>query len=113
MKATVGSGAKISLLSLKLRISQGVSLGDFQLAPACPIEKVTLWVGFLYLTAGIRNRRGCRERQSFCPNWESNPGLRVQNPVRYPLGYRFTLLSGDALAATTENRLSVLVCVHY
>ena len=29
---------------------QGASLGDFLLAPACPIEKVTRWVGPLYLT---------------------------------------------------------------
>jgi len=35
----------------------------------------------------------CHERQSFFPNWESNPALRVQNPVRYPPSYRFTLVS--------------------
>jgi len=37
-----------SYFSLLLRISQGASLGDFLLAPACPIEKVTLWVSLLY-----------------------------------------------------------------
>jgi len=42
-RATVRSGAEISLLSLRLSVSQGASLGDFLLAPACPIEKVTLW----------------------------------------------------------------------
>jgi len=45
---TVRSGAEIGLLRLGLSVSQGVSLGDFLLAPTCPIEKHTLWVGFLY-----------------------------------------------------------------
>jgi len=27
------------------------SLGDFRLVPACPIETVTLWVGFLYVSS--------------------------------------------------------------
>ena len=40
-RATVRSGAEIGLLSLGLSVSQGASLGDFLLAPACPIEKVT------------------------------------------------------------------------
>ena len=35
---------EIGLLSLRLGVSQGASLGDFRLAPTCPIEKVTLWV---------------------------------------------------------------------
>jgi len=42
-RATVRSGAEIGLLSLRLSVSQGASLGDFLLAPARPIEKVTLW----------------------------------------------------------------------
>ena len=42
-RATVRSGAEIGLLSLRLSVSQGASLGDFLLALACPIEKVTLW----------------------------------------------------------------------
>ena len=46
------SVAEIGLLSLRLSISQGVSLVDFPLAPTCPIEKVTLWEGFFYLTSG-------------------------------------------------------------
>jgi len=41
------SGAEIGLLSLRLSVSQGASLGDFLLAPVSPIEKVTLWEGFL------------------------------------------------------------------
>jgi len=31
-------------------IQSNASLGDFLLAPECPIDKATLWVGFLYLT---------------------------------------------------------------
>jgi len=50
--------------------------------------------GLPLFNVGIRNQRGCHERHSFCPSWESNPGLRDQSPVRYPLGYRFTLVSG-------------------
>jgi len=42
-RATVRSGAEIGLLSLRLSVSQCASLGDFLLAPTCPIEKVTLW----------------------------------------------------------------------
>ena len=63
--ATVRSGAEIGLLSLRLSVSQGASLGDFLLAPVCPIEKVTLWEGFLY--SEVRNRRLCSE--GFRPNW--------------------------------------------
>ena len=44
-RTAVKSGEEISLLSLRLSVSQGTSLGDFLLAPACPIEKM----GFLYL----------------------------------------------------------------
>ena len=33
-------------------------LGDFLLAPACPIEKVTLWEGFLYLTSESETDEG-------------------------------------------------------
>jgi len=82
----VRGGAEISLLSFRLNVSQGA----FPLTPARPIEKVTLWEGFLYAMSGSETDEGtCRARPSFCPNWESNlhgnPG-----PVRYPLGYRFT-----------------------
>jgi len=51
-RTAVRSGAEIGLLTLRLSVSQGASLGDFLLALACPIEKVALWVGFLYLTSG-------------------------------------------------------------
>jgi len=33
------------LLSLRLRVSQGASVGDILLASVCTIEKVTLWEG--------------------------------------------------------------------
>ena len=35
---------------------QGVSTGDFQLAPAYPIEKLTLRMGLLYLNSGYESR---------------------------------------------------------
>ena len=37
----VRCGAGIGLLSFRLSVSQGASLGDFLLAPACPLEKRT------------------------------------------------------------------------
>jgi len=48
-RCPVSSGAEMGLLSLRLSISQGASLGDSLLAPGCPIEKVTLLMGLLYL----------------------------------------------------------------
>ena len=61
----VRSAAEIGLLSLKLSLSQGASLGDFLLAPACPIEKVTLWEGFLYLTSGSETEEGVAKDKVF------------------------------------------------
>jgi len=52
-RTAVRSGAEIVLLRLRLNVSQGASLGDFLLAPVCPMEKVTLWEGLLYLTSGF------------------------------------------------------------
>ena len=60
----------------RLSVSQGVSLGDFLLAPTCPIEKLTLWEGFLYLTLGSKTNEGA-----------VNSGLRTPDP----LDYHFTL----------------------
>jgi len=57
-RATVRRGAEIGLLSLGLRAFQGASLGDFLLAPVCPIENITLWVGFLCLTSGSKTDEG-------------------------------------------------------
>jgi len=51
-RTIVRSGAEIGLLSLTLSVSQGASLGDFSLAPVCPIEKVTLCEGFFYVASG-------------------------------------------------------------
>ena len=53
---------------LPLRISQGASLGDFLIAPACPIDRVTTIKAPL---SNVWNWRGCLERQSLCPNWKS------------------------------------------
>jgi len=76
--------AEIGLLSLRLSVSQGASLrncmlapacpiensqgaslGDFMLAPACPIEKVTLWEGFLYLTSGFETDEDVARDKAF------------------------------------------------
>ena len=51
------NGTEIGLLRLGLSVSQCASLGDFLLAPVCPIEKVPLWEGLPYLTSGFLNRR--------------------------------------------------------
>ena len=45
----VSEGCRYGLLSLLFKASQGASLGNFPLAYVCPIEKVTLWEGLLYL----------------------------------------------------------------
>jgi len=74
--ASVRSGAEIGLLSVRLSVFKGASLGDFLLAPVCPIEKVTLWEGFVYLIFGIWNRWRCCERQSFC-----RTGNRLTDPA--------------------------------
>ena len=39
------------ILSLRLSVSQGASLGDILLAPACPIKKGSQWEGLIYLTS--------------------------------------------------------------
>ena len=52
------SGAKIYLLSHRLGVSQHGSVGDFLLAPACPIKKVTPLEGFFYLTLGSEADEG-------------------------------------------------------
>jgi len=46
---SVRSGVIIVLLSLWISVNQVASVGDFVLAPECPIEKVALWEGLLYL----------------------------------------------------------------
>ena len=64
-RAAVRTRAEIGLLSLRLSFSQGASLGDFLLAPACPIDKVTLWEGFLYLTSGSETDEGVAKDKVF------------------------------------------------
>jgi len=64
-KTPVRGDAKIGLLGLRLSVSQGASLRDFQLAPACPIEKVTLWEGLLYLTSGSETDKGVAKDKVF------------------------------------------------
>ena len=62
-RCTVRSGAEIGLL--RLIVFQGASLGDFLLAPACSIEKVTLWEGFLCLTSGSETDEGVAKGKVF------------------------------------------------
>jgi len=63
-RATVRSDAEIGLLSLRLNVSQGASIGDFLLAPVCPIEKVTLWEDFFYLTSGSETDEGVAKEKA-------------------------------------------------
>ena len=64
-RTVVRSDSEIGLLSLRLSVSQGVSLGDFLLALTHPIEKVALWVGFLYLTLGSETDKGVAKDEVF------------------------------------------------
>jgi len=64
-------------------ISQKVSLVDFLLVSACPIEKVILWVGLFLFTTGIRNQRGCPALQKtkyYLPELEIQPGTPSPRP---------------------------------
>ena len=67
--------AEISLLSLRFNVYQDASLGDFLLAPACPIEKVTQWEGFVYLISGAKADEGVAK--------DKIPG-RIANETRDP-----------------------------
>ena len=60
--------------------------GGSQFTASCPIEKVTLWEGFLYLTSGSETDEG------------------VLTPVRYPLGYRFTLYFDNKFAWSLTSK---------
>jgi len=68
-RTAVRSGAEIGLLTLRLSVFQGVLLRCFLLAPACPINKVTIW-----------NKWGFCERQSFLPKLGIEPGTPVPKP---------------------------------
>jgi len=77
-----------------LSVSQGSAFPRAQKLSACtrvPHREGNSMGGLPLFNAWIENRQGGRERRSFCPNQKSSPGLRVQIPVHYPLGYRFTL----------------------
>jgi len=64
--------------------------------------------GLPLFNVGIQNRQECRERQSFYPNWESNLGLWVHSPVRYPVEYHFTLaVKNRYMPYTNLNKIPV------
>jgi len=71
----------VYLLSLRLSVSQGASvLGGFLLAPACPIAKLTLWEGFLYITLGSETDEGVAKDKAFAltENRTRDPGSKAQ-----------------------------------
>jgi len=53
--------------------SQSASLGDFPLAPAWPIEKITLWENFLYLMLEFKTDGGV-VKDTFLPVLGIEPG---------------------------------------
>ena len=69
---------EIDLLSLWLSIFQGVSWGDFLLAPARPIEKVTL---NLFLNIAMRGQRGWNMK--WYPNLAFESGKLLLISMRY------------------------------
>ena len=72
--------AEIGLLSLRLSDSRSASLGDFLLAPVCPVEKVILWEGFLYLTLGSEPDEGVTKDHIFARtgNQTQDSGSKTQ-----------------------------------
>ena len=56
----------------------GESLGDFLLAPVCPIEKVILRVARLYVNMRYETDRKIK------------PGILIHGPVHYSPSHRFT-----------------------
>jgi len=81
-RTTVKNGAEIGLLT------QCFSRCIIRILSGCtrvPYREGNFMSGLPLFNVGIRNRIGCHERQSFCPNWESNPGLGLQSPVHFPL----------------------------
>jgi len=69
-RTAVRKDVKISLLNLRLSVSQGALLGDFLLAHACSIEKITLWEGLLYLKSGSETDEGVAKDDIFA--WTGN-----------------------------------------
>jgi len=74
------SGAKIGLLSAWISVFRSSSLGDFLLASACLIEKVTVLEGLLYLTPGFETNEGFAKKM-FHLNWQLNQEPSAQKPV--------------------------------
>lgn len=46
-------------------VSQGAPLKVFLVAPACPVDKVTLWERLLFLMSGSDTDEGVAKKQSF------------------------------------------------
>jgi len=85
-RTAVMGGAQIGLLGLRLSVFQGLSLGDFLLAPSCPIKKVTLWEGFLiFFYVGIRTDRGVAKDKDFArtQNWTRDSGSKDQYAIHW------------------------------
>jgi len=57
--------ADIGLLSLKFSVSQGAPLGDFLLAPACPLKNVSLWKGSLSTSGSETDEATMLQKNSF------------------------------------------------
>jgi len=55
----------VQKLAYRVLGSQGALLGDFLLATAYPIEKVTLWVGFLHLMPGSETNESAAKDKVF------------------------------------------------
>ena len=96
-RAAVRSGVEIGLLSLRLSVSQSASLGDFLLAPVCPIEKVTLWEDFLYLTLGSETDEGVA-KDKVLPEMGIN--LRTPCPKPSTLSTRQSVHPSGAMTLT-------------
>ena len=75
------TGTEIGLLSQGL---SGASLGGFLLAPACPIEKVTLRVGFLYIMSGSETNESVA-RDRVLPELRVEPGTPGPKPSALPI----------------------------
>jgi len=70
--------------SVFLTVLHGARLGDFLLAPACPIEKVALWVNFHHLFRRPKTSEGVAKDL----NIESDQGPRTSS-----INHSFTLIS--------------------
>jgi len=79
---SVRSGAEIGLLGSRLSVSQGASLGDFLLASSCPIDKVTLWEGFLYSMPGSETDEGVAKDKVFARTGNRARDSGSKAPVR-------------------------------